>query len=101
MNWRIQWSFAAQNDALAIWQYIADNNLTAADAQLDRIEASIRLLIKTPKIGRVRPDIQPGLRGMIKDDYLILYRLIAAAELVQVIRIVHQRCDLTGLFAKP
>jgi plasmid stabilization system protein ParE len=49
----------ARQDLVEIWQYIAADNPTAADALLDRIDESCRRLAEHPQLGPCRHDIRP------------------------------------------
>ena len=46
-----------------------------------------------PRMGRVRDGLSPGYRSITVGDYLILYRIVSAEE-VMVIRVVHGKRDL-------
>ena len=98
MMWTLERSFAARSDLIEIWDYIAAENTDAADRQLDRIESFFQLLKKKPNIGRYRSDIEQGLRGFTKGQYLILYRLNEKRNVVEIIRVVHGMRDLAALF---
>ena len=54
---------------------------------LDRIEAKLRLLADTPRLGPARPDIAEGLRLFPIRRYVVLYReLPDGIEIVRVVR---------------
>ena len=64
---------------------------------VDRIRESFGLLAKFPELGRRRDaDIRPGIRSLIVDTYVVLYR-IRPREL-QIARVAHGNQDLSGLF---
>lgn len=86
----------ARQDLIEIWKYIAADNPTAADALPDRIDESWRMLAAHPQLGPSRDDIRPSLRYFVVGDYVILHRIIDVA--VEIIRVVHGRRDLFGLF---
>ena len=48
---------------------------------------------------RARDDIRPGLRYWISGSYLLLYRITDGG--VDIVRAVHARRDLFGLFQGP
>jgi len=47
-------------------------------------------------MGAARDDIRPGLRYLVSDPYLLLYRTTDGG--VEIVRAVHGRRDLFGLF---
>ena len=49
------------------------------------------------EIGHAREDAGPGVRLLLQDSYLVLYRYREAEALVVIERIVHGRRDLTVL----
>lgn len=77
----------AEADLVEIWQFIARDDLRAADRQLDRIEAQCRLLASNPRLGRLRPEIAHDARAWVVGRYLILYRALNGG--VEIVRIVH------------
>jgi toxin ParE1/3/4 len=98
MNWSLERSRIARAELDEIWAYIAADNPEAADRQLDRIETIFRNLTTHPKMGRVRDDILPGLRGFASRSYLILYQLDEDRRCIQIVRVVHGMRDLGALF---
>ena len=49
----------AESDRYEHWFYIAQDNISAADALLDGIEQRLRLLANQPGMGRPRPELAP------------------------------------------
>ena len=47
----------ARVDLLQIWTYIANDNFSAADRMLDRIDATCHLLAQQPLMGQSRPEL--------------------------------------------
>ncbi len=82
----------AMQDIESIGLYIALHDLAAAGRVVRRIEAAMRRLSLLPSLGRERPDIRPGVRMLVIDQYLILYR--QTAEAVEIMRCVDGRRDL-------
>lgn len=98
MRMKLAWSHAALSDLEQIWQYFADYSLSVADQRIDRIKATTDLLRTTPMIGRRRPEIKIDLRSLVKDDFLILYRVRMDERNVRIVRVLHQRQDIAALF---
>lgn len=84
---------AAELDHL--WYYIAreTGNAERADRLVDAIIERFYLLSLHPRLGRERPDLRPGLRSFPVGDYVILYR-IEAAEDVLILHVMHGLQDM-------
>lgn len=82
----------AEIDLMAIWDYIAADNLPAADALLGRIEATFNMLAETPFAGRDRSDLRAELRSFPVRNYLIFY--MPTPDGVEVVRVMHGRQDI-------
>jgi toxin ParE1/3/4 len=78
---------AAVADLQDIWDYIATDSSTAADAFIQDLYESCDLLAKAPLIGRVRDDLEPGLRCFPHRTYLVFYKLTPTQ--VVIIRVLH------------
>jgi toxin ParE1/3/4 len=86
----------ARQDLVAIWDYIADDNPTAADRLLDTLEEQMQLLADHPFFGPPQPDIAHDLRYLVSGNYLILYRVLG--EVVETVRVFHGARDLAAIF---
>ena len=84
---RIERSPQAEEDLIGIWAYIAQDNPTAADGQLRKIEETLRLLARTPLLGEEQPDLPGALRRFVISSYLIFYRPIENG--IELVRIFH------------
>jgi len=93
---QVYFTRAAREDLIAIWTHIADDNPQAADRVLDRLEESANRLADNPQMGPARDDIRPGLRYLVSGSYLLLYRITDGG--IEIVRAVHGRRDLNGLF---
>ena len=75
----------AQLDLIEIWNFIADDNETAADRMLNRIDEVLRMLRDRPLAGRERPELAQGLRSFPVASYVLFYLpLPNGIELVRV-----------------
>jgi len=64
----------AYADLIEIWEYIAADNLDAADRVLAEIYDSVASLARSPRAGHSRPDLTSRpLRFQIVRDYVIAY----------------------------
>ena len=53
----------AADDIAEIWAYIAEDNLTAADRWIDRLDEQFRRLAGQPMMGRGREALGQGIRS--------------------------------------
>jgi plasmid stabilization system protein ParE len=80
----------AYNDLDEIWEYIAADNLVAADRVLDEIYQMLRSLVAFPQQGHSRPDLTARpLRFQSVRDYVIAYA--ADEKPLIVIAVLHGR----------
>jgi plasmid stabilization system protein ParE len=64
----------AELDLDTIWEFIAEDNINAADRTVDDIENAIKALIPFPQQGYRRPDLtRRALRFTNVGEYLIAY----------------------------
>jgi len=92
---RVLFTRQAREDLIEIWQHIAEDDPRAADRVLDQLDEAVSHLAAHPELGAARDDIRPGLRYLIRDSYLLLYRLTDVGA--EIVRVVHARRDLYGL----
>ncbi len=85
-----------RQDLIDIWRHIGRDDPAAADRLLDRIDARCALLAEHPQLGPERADIRPGLRYLVVERYVILYRTVEGG--VEIVRVVHGARDLPKLF---
>jgi toxin ParE1/3/4 len=88
--------YAAENDLIEIWRYIAEDDQEAATRVLHSLDAKFHLLAGNSKLGPARPDIAPGLRYFVDGNYLILYREVSKG--IEVVRVVHGARSLKTIF---
>lgn len=93
---RVLFTRAARDDLIDIWTHIAADDPAAADGVLDKLDEVASYLIQNPEMGPARDDIRPGLRYLVSGSYLLLYRIVG--DDVEIVRAVHGRRDLYGLF---
>ncbi|WP_454616041.1 type II toxin-antitoxin system RelE/ParE family toxin [Bradyrhizobium cenepequi] len=82
----------AEADVTAIWHFVAEDNIGAADALLDRIEAAFDMLAEMPRAGRAREDLAPKLRSFPVGNYLIFY--VPLPDGIEVVRVMSARRDI-------
>jgi toxin ParE1/3/4 len=86
----------AEEDLLAIAEYIARDNPTAAVRWLDHIEEKLSLLAKYPMIGEAVYNIRPGLRRFSHGKYLIFYE--PHENGICLVRVLHGARKIEDLF---
>jgi len=86
---QVVWTARALTDLAALSAYIAQDNLPAADRQVERVLAAVAGLAQFPGIGR--PGRRSGTRELVVDrtPYLVPYRV--RGELIEVLRVLHGR----------
>ena len=78
----------ARADLRAIWEYIADVNIEAADRVLDQIEEAFNRLADMPGIGHFRLDfLDRRYRFYTVYSYVIAYRW--EAQPIEIIAVIH------------
>jgi addiction module RelE/StbE family toxin len=84
---QLEWSWFAQSDREAIFDYIEADSPQAAINVDDRIRQQIEELIKFPKIGR--PGRFDGTRELIiqRTPYIAAYRI--AGKTIRILRVLH------------
>ncbi|MDX8534929.1 type II toxin-antitoxin system RelE/ParE family toxin [Mesorhizobium sp. VK25A] len=78
----------AEEDLIAIWQYVARDSEVAADRLPDRIERRWRQLAVYPSSGPIRDDIAPGIRHLVVGEYL---SLPCSRGCDRILRVLHGR----------
>lgn len=87
---------SAEQDVSDIWDYIADDNIEAANRVLDVLESTMLKLAKNPGIGHWREELtNKRQRFFLVYSYLIVYR--HATKPLQVIRVLHAARDVQSL----
>jgi len=96
MSRRIRIADRARNDLDDIWDYIAQRNLDAADAFLDKLQARFPMLARYPEAGRLRQELGPTLRSFPVGEFIIFYRPIPQG--IEVARVLRGRRDIERIF---
>jgi toxin ParE1/3/4 len=80
-------SSLAEADMLAIWEYIAKDNLPAADRTIDRFTAAFERVAKFPDTGVRYEHIVVEFRFVVVEPYLIFYK--TTGDEVDIVRVLH------------
>ena len=79
-----------------IWLFIAEDDIAAADALIDRFTEIFGLLCRQPAMGAPTPELAEGLHRFPFRDYVIFYTVDAKRLLVE--RVLHGARDIEALF---
>lgn len=82
---KIRWEEDAAADLDEIYHYVAGDNASAAEREVERVIAGVGNLSVHPAAGR--PGRVSGTRELVIPPYIVAYRVKAGA--VQVLRILH------------
>ena len=88
---RVAYQQVAKADLIDVWLFIAEDNMAAADAYIDRLQEASVLIAENPLIGSDRADIAEGVRSFAVDDYVIYYERNETG--VTVLRVWHSARD--------
>lgn len=81
----------AEQDLGETYDWIADDSPANADAYIERLVATIRLLADMPRMGSCRLSRFPSVRSFPVGSHLIFYHVIDDG--IEVIRVVHGARD--------
>ena len=86
----------ARRDLVEIWEYIARENLDAADRVEQEIQQAILMLARNPELGHVRRDLtSKPVRFWAVHSYLVIYD--PDAQPLEVVRILSGYRDVATL----
>ena len=87
---------SAKQDVNDIWDYIANDNIEAADRVLDALESAMVKIAKNPSIGHWREELAGRrYRFFLVSSYLIIYR--REEKPLQIVRVLHAARDVQGI----
>lgn len=90
--WTLEVTRAAAEDLDAIWLYIAQDNVDAADRHIDLLRDCFLKLAKTPFLGVKREELADGLRSFPVGNYLIFHR--PQIDGVVILRVIEGHRDI-------
>ena len=80
-------SSRADADMSAVWQYIAADNLSAADRMIDGFTAAFEQIAQFPESGERYEHPKGELRRVVVAPYLVFYRI--TGDEVDIVRVLH------------
>jgi toxin ParE1/3/4 len=93
---RLRRTSDARNDLTAIWLYIAQDNLAAADRLVDDINHNLKLLARFPLMGDAVDHLRPGVRRTTVGNYQLFYE--PTADGIRLLRVYHAARRIEDLF---
>jgi toxin ParE1/3/4 len=98
---QVAYSLAAERDLTQLFAWIAaDSGPQRANAILTRIEGAISTVAAFPRLGRLRHELESGIRSFAVYPWVILYKPLSQGEGIFVVRVVDGRRDVPRLFGQ-
>ena len=95
-SFRVIFTERSSEDLLEIYVTIGARDERAAEKTLRRIEQRVAGLNSLAQRGMSRPELGDGIRILLEEPYLIVYRV--SDREVEILRVVHGAMDLAELF---
>jgi toxin ParE1/3/4 len=77
-------------------EYFLATNVEAGERLFKTLNQKFYNLTQFPNIGKPYPHLDPNIRGLLVEKYIIFYRVTETE--VEIVRIVDGRQDLTQLY---
>lgn len=90
-------SLEASRDLNEIIDYFVSRNVEAGERFIEEFNNKCQNLVNFPNMGRSYAQIEPLLRGVPLDGYIVLYRAIRDG--IEIVRVVSGYRDLESLFS--
>jgi plasmid stabilization system protein ParE len=86
---------SARRDLIEIWEFIARDNIDAADGLIEQIETAAQMLAELPHVGRERSELtSEPVRFWRAGAYLLVY--LSHSRPLQIVRVLHGARDVRG-----
>lgn len=92
MTRRVLSTSRANRDLVEIGLHIAQDSPRAAGRVLTAIDRKCKMLARSPKLGRRREELSPGMRSFPVGSYVVFYRVMHGG--VEIIRVLHGARDV-------
>ena len=89
---------SARQDLKEIWEYIAWNNLAAANKLVKSITDKLPLLCDHPLMGSRRDDLLINLRSISVKKYIIYYQPFD--DRIEILHVLHSSRDIKSVFER-
>ncbi|MBI1389897.1 MAG: type II toxin-antitoxin system RelE/ParE family toxin [bacterium] len=78
---------AAETDLEELWNFIAKDSVNRADRFVEMIFNQFEKITINPHIGRIRRELQAGIRSFPFQNHVIYYQVLS--ERIEIIRVLH------------
>lgn len=94
----VEWTDTGEESLVEIGRFIARQNqsLDRALAVINKVEEKCRLIAGFPDAGTVRDDLSDGVRTILVDNLVLVYRPLDDG--IRVLLVTHGHRDLPALF---
>ncbi|MGD9636748.1 MAG: type II toxin-antitoxin system RelE/ParE family toxin [Pirellulales bacterium] len=86
----------SRDDLTAIWLYIAQDSVSAADRWIDKIDRVLQLLAASPGIGETVDHLRPGTRRFNVGSYQLFFEPLVDG--IRLLRVYHASRRIEELF---
>lgn len=86
----------SRDDLTAIWLYIAQDSVSAADRFVDEVDRTLSILASFPFIGEAVHHLRPGTRRFTVGNYQLFYEPISDG--IRLLRVYHASRRMEELF---
>ncbi|MCW9679900.1 type II toxin-antitoxin system RelE/ParE family toxin [Dolichospermum planctonicum UHCC 0167] len=86
----------ASYDLNEIAEYFSQKNLKAGEKFFQEFNSKCKQLVSFPNSGKSYSEINPDLRGLPLEGYIIFYRVLDDG--IEILRVVSGRRDLPSMF---
>ena len=93
---RIKFTTATIQDLEEIYNYIAADNVAAAERLANRLRQRWHMIADNPQIGHRRDDLLKNLRSSTEGNYVIFYRPLKPG--IEIVRVLHTSKDIESHF---
>ena len=95
---RLELTSSARQDLKETWEYIAQNNLAAANKVVKSITDKFPLLCDHPLMGSRRDDLLINLRSISVKKYIIFYQPFD--DRIEILHVLHSSRDIKSVFER-
>ena len=95
---RVRRTADARNDLTAIWLYIAQDNMRAADRLMDQIDHALEVVLRFPESGEPVERLRSGVRRTIVGNYQLFYE--PTDDGIRLLRVYHAARRIEDLFSQ-
>ena len=86
----------ALEDVLETWNFIAGDDVAAADRWVDALQESLEMLASQPLMGRAPDALLPGVRSLSFGSHVLFY--VALEDGIELVRVLSAARDLEQAF---